>query len=67
MSLKVTVRSSDRVLVPEGTHRAVVADVVDLGDVDGKYGKAHKLLFVYEFDEQHPEKEVQLTISSPYD
>jgi hypothetical protein len=35
---------------PEGLHRAVCVDVVDLGMVDGQWGKKHKCRVMWELD-----------------
>jgi hypothetical protein len=38
-------------LPPEGLHKAVCVDVVDLGDLDTKFGSKHKLSVIFELEE----------------
>ena len=42
-------------LPSEGLHRAVCVDVVDLGDLDTKFGSKHKLSILFEIEELDPE------------
>ncbi len=42
------VKGSDFTPAPDGVHSAVCVDVVDLGIVDGTFGKKHKLKIVWE-------------------
>jgi hypothetical protein len=49
--MPLTVSISQYELPSEGIQAAVLADIVDLGLVDSKYGKKHKVNFVYFLEE----------------
>jgi hypothetical protein len=44
-------KSRDFAPAPEGLHRAVCVDVVDLGMVDGQFGRKHKVMLSWQIEE----------------
>lgn len=42
-------------LPPEGLHKAVCVDVVDLGELDTKFGSKHKLSIIFELEDEDEE------------
>lgn len=47
-------RSKDFTPAPEGLHRAVCCDVVNLGMVDGTFGRKHMVSLVFQIEERMP-------------
>ena len=56
MSIIVNKVSEKKFEVPEdGLYKAVVADVVDIGEVETKFGKKHRVRFVYMLEDTDTE------------
>lgn len=48
-------KSKDFTPAPEGLHHAVCCDVVNLGMVDGTFGRKHMISLVFQIEERIPE------------
>jgi hypothetical protein len=50
--MSIIVSTKTYVPPPEGIHRAVIVDVINLGMVDGKYGRKHKVQICFELEQK---------------
>jgi hypothetical protein len=66
MSLIAKDAGSKRIPAPAGVHNAVCVDVVDLGLQQTQFGVQHKIVVIWEIDEQHPEFDRRFTVSRKY-
>jgi hypothetical protein len=46
--MAIIAKGSDFVPCPEGLHMACLVDVIDKGDIEGKWGTRHKIVLVWE-------------------
>ena len=51
---------------PQGVHRAVCCDVIDLGEQDTKFGRKHKVRIVWETEEENPSTRERYQVRSTY-
>jgi hypothetical protein len=65
MALIVTATQKQFERADEGEHLAVLADVIDLGEVDTKYGRNHMVRFVW-LVEQRDKEGKQISVTRSY-
>jgi len=51
---------------PEGLHKAVCVDVVDLGIVDGQFGPRHKVRIVWQLEDVSPDDGKRFLVSQMF-
>jgi hypothetical protein len=51
---------------PEGLHKAVLVDMVDLGIVDGSFGPRHKVRAVWQIEDVSPDDGKRFQVSKMY-
>jgi hypothetical protein len=66
MALMAKDEGSKRIPAPTGVHNAVCVDVVDKGLVQGQFGVKHKIVLVWEIDEEHPDFGERFQVNKMY-